>query len=66
MKQGSLTATLFIFCPNALQYVNFHTYMFPENQRRERFTAYAHMLKEQFHSGILAELQPLRELPQII
>ncbi len=32
--------------------------MLPEN-RRERFTAYAHMLKERFQSGILAELQPL-------
>ncbi len=33
--------------------------MIPEHQRRERFTAYAHMLKERFDAGILAELRPL-------
>lgn len=32
--------------------------MIPENQR-ERFTAYAHMLKERFNSGILSQLQGL-------
>lgn len=35
--------------------------MQPENQRRERFTAYAHLLRERFQSGILAELQPLHQ-----
>ena len=33
--------------------------MYPEYQRRERFTAYAHALQERFASGMLAELQPL-------
>ena len=33
--------------------------MLPEHQRQERFTAYAHLLRERFSSGILAELQPL-------
>lgn len=32
-----------------------------EQLRRERFTAYAHMLKECFNSGILSELQPLNQ-----
>ncbi len=31
----------------------------PEYQRRERFTAYAHMLKERFNSGMLSQLQGL-------
>src|SRR6266480_7937189 len=30
-----------------------------EQPRRERFTAYAHMLKERFHSGMLSQLQGL-------
>src|SRR5215472_14064425 len=35
--------------------------MLPENQRQERFTTYAHRLKERFSSGILTELQPLHQ-----
>jgi putative DNA primase/helicase len=31
----------------------------PERTRKERFTTYAHLLKERFDRGILAELQPL-------
>jgi len=31
----------------------------PEHQRRERFTAYAHILKERFNSGMLSQLQGL-------
>ncbi len=34
-------------------------FMPPEYQRRERFTAYAHMLKERFDSGMLSQLQGL-------
>ncbi len=33
--------------------------MIPEHQRRERFTAYAHMLKERFNAGMLSQLQGL-------
>jgi putative DNA primase/helicase len=33
----------------------------PEYQRRERFTAYAHMLKERFNSGMLSQLQGLSQ-----
>ncbi len=36
-------------------------FMKPEQQRQERFTAYAHMLKERFDNGMLAELQPLNQ-----
>ena len=36
-------------------------FMKPEQQRKERFTAYAHMLKERFDNGMLAELQPLNQ-----
>jgi putative DNA primase/helicase len=36
-------------------------FMIHEQQRRERFTAYSHMLKERFDNGILAELQPLNQ-----
>jgi putative DNA primase/helicase len=35
--------------------------MTPENTRHERFISYAHLLSERFHSGVLAELQPLRQ-----
>src|SRR5438270_9712994 len=35
--------------------------MKPEQQRQERFTAYAHMLKERFDNGMLSELQPLQQ-----
>ena len=31
--------------------------MLPEQNRRERFTAYAAMLRERFHAGMLAQLQ---------
>ncbi len=31
----------------------------PEQQRRERFSAYAHMLKDRFNSGCLSQLQGL-------
>src|SRR5713226_1815851 len=33
--------------------------MTPEHQRRERFTAYAHILKERFNAGMLSQLQGL-------
>jgi putative DNA primase/helicase len=35
--------------------------MIHEQQGRERFTAYAYVLKERFRSGLLAELQPLKQ-----
>jgi putative DNA primase/helicase len=33
--------------------------MLPEQSRKEHFTAYAHMLKERFNSGMLSQLQGL-------
>src|ERR1700730_14542386 len=35
--------------------------MHPEQTRKERFTAYAALLKERFASGVLSELQPLNQ-----
>jgi putative DNA primase/helicase len=35
--------------------------MTPEQPRQERFTSYAHLLSERFHSGVLSELQPLNQ-----
>src|SRR5260370_31491027 len=33
--------------------------MLPEQHRRERFTVYAHILKDRFNSGMLSQLQGL-------
>ena len=35
--------------------------MNPEQTRHERFTSYAHLLSERFHSGMLSQLQPLNQ-----
>ena len=35
--------------------------MNPEHTRHERFTSYAHLLSERFHSGMLSQLQPVNQ-----
>jgi putative DNA primase/helicase len=49
-----------LFPVNSVEYGCFPMAMAnPEHTRQERFIAYAHLLKERFDAGCLAELQPL-------